>query len=203
MIAGRIYIENRKSLNGNVMDFIEVNEGKKFIDDGIPSLVVSKELTKLFFPDYQLKFTDKTIRDNIMWTRSKMEKRNEFERDILVFQENIFNKLIKKLSYRYLDIFSGDLSAIKTAISEIKENRNLIYINGNMIYVYDGGESVWGFSLNDSNYIGISNKKIIKLLNRENNVIISNADILNSFTKKRIENREYLLPYLFFSREIV
>jgi hypothetical protein len=58
---------------------------------------------------------------------------------------------------------------------------------------------VYGISLNDIEYLGISKNKILKLLKTNtSNIMIENSDFLSKKMKSLIKEDKILIPYFYF-----
>jgi hypothetical protein len=142
---------------------------------------------------------DKKISQNVSWTFDKTERRNEYERDLKQFNDSLIKIVRKNVKYEFFNIYIEPISRIKKLISFIKSSKiKYIYIFNDIIYMYYNN-IVYGISLNDIEYLGISKNKILKLLKTNtSNIMIENSDFLSKKMKSLIKEDKILIPYFYF-----
>jgi hypothetical protein len=142
---------------------------------------------------------DKKIGKNLYWTYTKLEKRNEFEKDLLMFNELVVSKLSNSVKYTFINIFCEPLARIKSIIGFIRNDSDKIfYLTDRHIYLYYEG-NVIGFSLDYTRYIGIKDDKIRSLIKEgKNNIILDNDNFISYKMKMFIPSCNILVPYLYF-----
>lgn len=194
---GRIFTKN-KSLK--VLELFEKTDDKEVLtDNSVPLLIVGKKLVQSLFPKEKIHILDKKIGNNVYWTYSLAEKRDEFEKDLEKFYETAIYNVSEAFTYTNVNILLLSLSRIKSMISFLMNGKKKIfYFSNNHVYIYYGEHKIIGFSLNDTNYIGIKTEKIVSLLKRnKNNTIITSDSFIPWKIKGKITDKTMLIPYLY------
>lgn len=173
-------------------DFVLVTDSLTNVDLSLPTLIVGWEEAKSFFPEANI--LNHTIKDDIMWTFSPRERRNEYERDCEEFKRRTIKVLSKKINYKYFNIFAESCDNIKKVIRYIKKKQSIIFVTYNMLYLLYG-EKIIGFSLDDAEYIGIKKEKIINLI--KGNKLIFNNSFLGEIDKRTFYDNNVIVPYLY------
>lgn len=196
MNIGRIISKNQ---NIETLDFVDVTDNHGSIDNFIPTLIIGKKKAEEIYGKEKVKVLDKRITHNVSWTFDKIERRNEYERDLKEFNDSLIKTVRKNIKYDFFNIYIEPLSRIKKLVSFIKSPKvKYIYIFNNHIYMYYQN-IVYGISLNDIEYLGINKKRILRLLKtNNNNIIIENNDFLSPKMKQIIKDDKILVPYLYF-----
>lgn len=196
MYIGRIISKNK---NIDTLDFVDVTENIGSIDNFIPTLIIGKKKAEDIYGKENIKVLDKKITDNISWTFDKVERRNEYERDLKAFNDSLIKTIKKNIKYEFFNIYIEPISRIKKLISFIKSPKiKYIYIFNSHIYMYYNN-IVYGISLSDIEYLGINKNRILKLLNsNSSNIIVENHDFLSKKMKQTIKDDKILVPYLYF-----
>ena len=196
MNIGRIISKNK---NIDTLDFVDVTENIGSIDNFIPTLIIGKKKAEDIYGKENIKVLDKKITDNVSWTFDKVERRNEYERDLKAFNDSLIKTIKRNIKYEFFNIYIEPISRIKKLISFIKSPKiKYIYIFNNHIYMYYNN-IVYGISLSDIEYLGINKNRILKLLNsNSSNIIIENNDFLSKKMKQTIKDDKILVPYLYF-----
>ncbi len=196
MNIGRIISKNQ---NIETLDFVDVTDNHGSIDNFVPTLIIGKKKAEEIYGKEKVKVLDKRITHNVSWTFDKIERRNEYERDLKEFNDSLIKTVRKNIKYDFFNIYIEPLSRIKKLISFIKSPKvKYIYIFNNHIYMYYQN-IVYGISLNDIEYLGINKKRILRLLKTNNsNIIIENNDFLSPKMKQIIKDDKILVPYLYF-----
>lgn len=196
MYIGRIISKNK---NIDTLDFVDVTENIGSIDNFIPTLIIGKKNAEDIYGKENIKVLDKKITDNVSWTFDKVERRNEYERDLKAFNDSLIKTIKKNIKYEFFNIYIEPISRIKKLISFIKSSKiKYLYIFNDHIYMYYNN-IVYGISLSDIEYFGINKNRILKLLNsNSSNIIIENNDFLSKKMKQTIKDDKILVPYLYF-----
>jgi hypothetical protein len=196
MNIGRIITKNK---NIDTLDFVDVTENIGSIDNFIPTLIIGKKKAEEIYGKDNIKVLDKKISQNVSWTFDKTERRNEYERDLKQFNDSLIKIVRKNVKYEFFNIYIEPISRIKKLISFIKSSKiKYIYIFNDIIYMYYNN-IVYGISLNDIEYLGISKNKILKLLKTNtSNIMIENSDFLSKKMKSLIKEDKILIPYFYF-----
>ena len=196
MNIGRI-ISNKENID--TLDFVDVTKNIGSIDNFIPTLIIGKKKAEEIYGKENIKVLDKKITNNVSWTFDKVDRRNEYERDLKVFNDSLIKTIKKKVKYEFFNIYIEPISRIKKLISFIKSPKiKYIYIFNDHIYMYYNN-IVYGISLSDIEYLGINKQRILKLFrSNNNNIIIENNDFLSKKMKQTIKDDKILVPYFYF-----
>lgn len=199
MFLGRIITSSK---NLQTIDFIDKTSSVSNIDPSIPTLIIGKEKAKEIYGKDKVHILDKEIIPNVFWTYSKMEKRTAFEEDLEAFNNLIIKRLNKEIKYYYFNIFTEKFSKIKKFIKYIENGPvKYIYKNKDHLYIYSS-KSVIGFSLRDTDYIGIDREKIIsRIKSNSNNIMIEDENFISDKMKRMVRNANILVPYLYFLQQ--
>ena len=201
MYLGRIIT---KSKNVETIDFVDVTYDKSLVENcTIPTLTIGKKNAIELVGKENVHFLDKKIRDNLYWTFAKTEQRNEYEHDLKKFNDMVLKKIVSGIEYKNLNIFIEPISKIKKFIHFMNGSaKKVIYSSYSMLYVYCKN-TVYGISLSDLEYIGVTRKKIYsKLYKNKNNIIITNDYFLTKEIKKCINGNKILVPYVYFLQNV-
>jgi hypothetical protein len=196
MNIGRI-ISNKENID--TLDFVDVTENIGSIDNFIPTLIIGKKKAEEIYGKENIKVLDKKITNNVSWTFDKVERRNEYERDLKAFNDSLIKTIKKNIKYEFFNIYIEPISRIKKLIAFIKSPKiKYIYIFNDHIYMYYKN-IVYGISLSDIQYLGINKNRILRLLNsNSSNIIVENNDFLTKKMRQIIKEDKILIPYLYF-----
>lgn len=203
MFIGRIICKNSNNIQFH-SDYINIigYSNDTVIKNDIPILIIGKELSETIFGKDKIKVLDRKIDKNLFWTYSKMEKRSEYENDLLKFNKYIINNVRNSCKYLNFNIFIEPLHRIKSFIKFIDNNYNkIIYYNNNHLYIYTPGSTscIVGLSLSDCEYIGINKDKILQRIKKnKSNIFIEDDNFMTKSLKKEFNNSKYIIPYLYF-----
>ena len=200
MFIGRIIT---KSKNVDTIDFVDITSDKSSVNgkDGcsIPTLVIGKKNIIDIVGENNVHYLDKKVANNLYWTFAKTEQRNEYERDLESFNKLLLDKLLHGVEYRYVNIFQRSLSDLKKFITfMLSPLDKAIYVSRDMMYIYCK-KVVYGVSLTDLNYVGITTEKVLKKIYKQrHNRVIYNDYFLKKSLRKQLNMSKILVPYLFF-----
>lgn len=197
MILGRILTKSKKI---ETIDYVEVTDDfSKATDTSIPTLIIGKTNVESLFGKDKIHYLDKRISNNVSWTFAKTERRNEFEKDLDKFNKLIINTLIKSISYKFVNIFTTELSDIKKLIRKIDDKTlKVAYVTQNTLYIYND-LMVYGLSIRDLDYVGISKEHLLSRLKKNKNVkLLTNNFFLKKTIKLKTDYSKILVPYLYF-----
>jgi hypothetical protein len=196
MYIGRI-ISNKENID--TLDFVDVTKNIGSIDNFIPTLIIGKKKAEEIYGKENIKVLDKKITNNVSWTFDKVERRNEYERDLKAFNDSLIKTIKKNIKYEFFNIYIEPISRIKKLISFIKSPKiKYIYIFNDHIYMYYNN-IVYGISLSNIQYLGINKNRILRLLNsNSSNIIVENHDFLSKKMRQIIKEDKILIPYLYF-----
>lgn len=194
---GRVITNGRKI---NTIDFVDKTSKYDSIDTSIPTLIIGKALAEKIYGKDKIHILTKKIEDNVFWTYSKTEKRNEFEADMEKFNAYIIKNMRSRLKYTYFSVLTNPFSKVKSLIKYISDKniKKVIYIYNKHLYIYSGKNLVLGLSLVETEYIGLNSEKIVtKIKKNPNNIIIENDYFLSYSMKIRLDDDFVVIPYLY------
>ena len=120
----------------------------------IPTLVVGWNIANELYPN-KIDVLNRKISDNVYWTYSKYERREEHEKDCQAFFSYVLNRFSENIAYDYFDIVLESDENKKAFVSELKNS--VFYENRNMIYVFICKKNlVLGISKVQLDYFGYS-----------------------------------------------
>lgn len=200
MYIGRV-VTNMKKID--TVDFVERTNKVDSIDQSIPTLIVGKELAESIYGKENIRMLNKKIDKNVYWTFTKLEKRNEFEKDIEAFNTMVIDCLENTVDYFFFNIFYEPISRVKKFITFVSNNeKKIVYVTDKHIYIYYN-KHVFGISLEQTRYLGISDEKILNLFKRgKSNVLIDNVDFMSYRMRKRLLGNNIIVPYLYFLKTV-
>ena len=169
----------------------------KVISD-IPTLIVGYHKTISIYGN-NFSILDWKIGDNIYWTYGRRERGDRFLEDIEKFKTLCLNYMIKTVDYRLFNILLESVDRKKEFLSYIKDKKDkIVYIDDDMVYLYEDNKHVMGFSLRDIEYSGGNKKKILSiLLSDEKNKVLNSKDVFNNEFNITLKNKPYIIPYLY------
>ena len=109
MYIGRIITKGK---NLETLDFVEVTTKFEKGDNSIPTLIIGKENAEKIYGKENIHVLDKKIEDNVYWTFGKLERRNDFERDLQSFNKLLLDNLLGSNIFNILFIL-GLIAIIK------------------------------------------------------------------------------------------
>ncbi len=197
MCIGTI-VTNSKNIETNflvcVTDKFDISRGVS-----TPTIIVGKNLAQDICGSENIHLLDRKISDNLYWTFAKTEQRSEYEKDLKEFNSKILDSLLRRITYKNLNIFMEPISTIKKFLNFMYGNsQKVIYASYNMLYVYCHG-TVYGVSMQDLQYAGITRSKVFKKLRiSADNTIITDYKFIDCSMKRFVEKHKMLVPYLYF-----
>ena len=191
------YIVSDRKLD-DIKEYVGLVKDISLADPTLPILIVGMKKAKEYAGD-KFSILNKKISDNVFWTFSRVERRQDFEKDILAFYKFIINNIINNINYYYINLYNIKYNRFKI-LYNILNNSSIIkyiYLKNDMVYIYYEGKNVLGFSLKMLSYTGNSKKKIyLKLKNAPNVIINFDSSEIPMMFKTDIRNSEYVVPYL-------
>ena len=178
------------------LDFIEVVSDYKLIEDKTkPILIIGLEEARKQSSSFSI--IEKKLDKNLFWTFGKREKKVDYDKDLVKFQEYVMKQNIDDIKYHYINLLKLNLSSIKRLINIINNNEiKYFYLKKNMIYMYYKN-MVTGISMEILSFDRINKKKIYsKLKNNKNNIIHTKEINLSENIKRLIVNKQYIMAYL-------
>jgi hypothetical protein len=167
-------------------------------DLNAPLLIIGYENALKFYGE-KFDILNKHIEEDkpIFWTFKKYEKRVEYEKDIKDFYSYIFLRINKKIKYYFISVFKFTLSKYKSFINIMNgEKEKIIYISKNTIYILLD-DIIYGFSIDELNFIGISCDKALQKINSFKNTAFVPKSFKVSNEIKALIGNDYLTPYLY------
>lgn len=196
MYIGRIYTKSSKV---ETLDYVNVTSDVSTFDTITPTLIIGKKNAEELYGKDKIHVLDKHITTNVSWTYAKNERRNEYEKDLSRFNDNLIKNMRKNVKYIFFNIFIEPLRRIKNLIKFIDSSKlKTVYITDSHIYIYYNN-IVYGISLDDIEYAGIGKEKVInRIKSNKYNIIVENSTFLSSRMKNYIKDDKILVPYLHF-----
>ena len=182
----------------NALGYIVTDRKLKNIN-GFVEQVNDISLADAKHPNYT-SILDKQLDDNVFWTFNRSESRSDLEEDLEKFYDIVYNNILNKIKYYYINIFKLRYSKIKKIYDIVFSlNPKTIYISNGVIYIpYDG--DILGVSLDVLEYCGIKREKIIKrILSNPNNRLYDDGNKFIFKLTKRLGNKKYAVPYFISS----
>lgn len=193
------YIANIVTKNKiDVNSFFYVSKTLEDVDVSLPTLIIGWKEVKEYFPDQDI--LDDKICDNIFWTFSKREKRHKFESDYEKFIQYVNKHIETVVNYRFFNYVLSTEQKRSNFINHLNKGNCSIYYNSRFLYVYDIANSMTlGVSLKDIEYIGINVKEFIKVLNKnDNNIVTDNLNFISEEAFQLIKDNIKIAPYLYY-----
>lgn len=191
------YVVSDRKLD-DLREYVGLVKDVSSADPTSPILIVGLKKAKEYAGD-KFSILNKRISENVFWTFSRVERRQDYEKDILLFYKFIINNIINNINYYYINFYKLKYNRFKI-LYNILFNKNInkfIYLKHDMVYLYYDNNHVLGFSLKMLSYIGISKKKIyLKIKNAPNTVINFDSSEIPMMFKTDIKNSDYVIPYL-------
>ena len=191
------YIVSDRKL-ADLREYVGLVDDVKAADPTLPILIVGLKKAKEYAGN-KFSILNKRISENVFWTFSRVERRQDFEKDIILFYKFIINNIINNINYYYINFNILKYNRFKI-IYNILYNKNItkfIYIKNDMAYLYYDNKHVFGFSLKMLDYSGIGKKKVyLKLKNAPNTIINFDSSEIPMMFKTEIKDFNYIVPYL-------
>jgi hypothetical protein len=192
-----MYVANIVTKNSlNVDKYFNVVESIGEIIQGLPTLIIGWDTVKTIKPDAD--FIDKKLDTDIFWTFKKNERRDIFEEDLYDFVNYSYNKLIKNIEYKFIDLISFNDSELKNTFKFIKKSKNVIgYKYNNMMYLYLDN-IIYGFDFKLVEYLDLDQQKTLEKIKSYCLVFLEGNDILIEYKDiiEMLNNEVKYIPYL-------
>ena len=144
-------------------------------------------------------FIDKKLSDDIFWTFKKTERRDIFEEDLYNFINYSYNRLIKNIKYRFIDLIQYSESELKDTFKKIKKSENVIgYKYQNMLYIYIDN-IIYGVDTKLIKYIGHDLESTLNKIISYFDVFLEKEEILIEYKDiiDVLNNEVKYIPYLY------
>lgn len=188
------YIVTDRIMKG-IDGFVEQVKDVQMADSTKPILIVGWEKAKAM-PQYT-SILERKLDENLYWTFGKTESRQDLEIDLQRFYKLIYDKVLSKIRYYYINVINIKYNKIKKLIEYIYSPIDKhIYVSGEMVYISYMSNGILGISLTILEYCGIQKAKVMKKLAacRYNHIIEANTKYLYKL-KKVLANKKYAVPY--------
>jgi hypothetical protein len=195
MILG--YIVTDKKLKG-IDGFVEQVDDISLADATKPILIVGWKKAKEH-PKYS-SVLEKQLDDNLYWTFGKSESRADFEEDLRIFYNIIYNNILNNINYYYINIIKLKYSNIKKLYNIILNSDEVknIYLSNSLLYIpYE--RTILGLSLSVLEYCGIPTDKVLNKIKSKGINIIEDNGKLTFKLSKQLGNNKYAIPYFISS----
>lgn len=187
----------------DIVEFIEVTNDVTKVNDTIPTLIVGKKNAESLFGRENVHVLDKKIKENLWWTFSLLERRDEFENDIAIFNKMVINNIGRNITYSFFNLFTENIGRIKKFITFMKNNESkIIYSTDRHLYIFYK-HFVFGLSLDQTDFLGVKKEKIIKILNSVQSIVMLNDKSLTTSIKRMSADNIYLIPYFFYLKNVL
>ena len=193
MIAANIVTNT----NINIDKYFNVVKTLDEIVQGLPTLIIGWDIVKTINPEAD--FIDKKLSDDIFWTFKKTERRDIFEEDLYNFINYSYNRLIKNIKYRFIDLIQYSESELKDTFKKIKKSENVIgYKYQNMLYIYIDN-IIYGVDTKLIKYIGHDLESTLNKIISYFDVFLEKEEILIEYKDiiDVLNNEVKYIPYLY------
>lgn len=190
------YIISKTKIKNN-FQFVEVVDDISKVENDKPYLIVGLSEAKKIASD-KFSILHKELGNGNYWTFGRTEKRDEFEKDVIKFYNNILNYNINNIKYKYINILNINYNILKRLLKLCYYSKyKYIYIWNDMIYVLCKENNVIGISLSMLEYCGYKKEKILdRIKSNKYNIICDTDECISYKIKQRIKNKDYVVPYI-------
>lgn len=164
-----------------------------------PTLIIGKKNAESIFGKENIKVLNRNIKDNIVWTYAKNERRDDYLEGIKNFNSFVFDGLKQKVKYKYFDVFHTNYSTVRDFILYMgNKQRKVAYLKKEHIYFYTKN-SVYGLDLRECEYLGVKKEKIVNIIKNAKNI-----SFVSDLKENSLELDEYLssnaclIPYIYY-----
>ena len=164
-----------------------------------PTLIIGKKNAESIFGKENIKVLNRNIKDNVIWTYAKNERRDDYLEGIKNFNSFVFDALKQKVKYKYFDVFHTNYSTVRDFILYMgNKQRKVAYLKKEHIYFYTKN-SVYGLDLRECEYLGIKKEKIINIFKNAKNIsFVSNLEENSLELDEYLSSNAYLIPYIYY-----
>nr|DAG50388.1 MAG TPA: hypothetical protein [Bacteriophage sp.] len=164
-----------------------------------PTLIIGKKNAESIFGKENIKVLNRNIKDNVIWTYAKNERRDDYLEGIKNFNSFVFDALKQKVKYKYFDVFHTNYSTVRDFILYMgNKQRKVAYLKKEHIYFYTKN-SVYGLDLRECEYLGIKKEKIINIIKNAKNIsFVSNLEENSLELDEYLSSNAYLIPYIYY-----
>ena len=164
-----------------------------------PTLIIGKKNAESIFGKENIKVLNRNIKDNIVWTYAKNERRDDYLEGIKNFNSFVFDALKQKVKYKYFDVFHTNYSTVRDFILYMgNKQRKVAYLKKDHIYFYTKN-SVYGLDLRECEYLGIKKEKIVNIIKNAKNIsFVSDLKENSLELDEYLSSNAYLIPYIYY-----
>lgn len=164
-----------------------------------PTLIIGKKNAESIFGKENIKVLNRNIKDNIVWTYAKNERRDDYLEGIKKFNSFVFDALKQKVKYKYFDVFHTNYSTVRDFILYMgNKQRKVAYLKKEHIYFYTKN-SVYGLDLRECEYLGIKKEKIVNIIKNAKNIsFVSDVKENSLELDEYLSSNAYLIPYIYY-----
>lgn len=164
-----------------------------------PTLIIGKKNAESIFGKENIKVLNRNIKDNVIWTYAKNERRDDYLEGIKNFNSFVFDALKQKVKYKYFDVFHTNYSTVRDFILYMgNKQRKVAYLKKEHIYFYTKN-SVYGLDLRECEYLGIKKEKIVNIIKNAKNIsFVSNLEENSLELDEYLSSNAYLIPYIYY-----
>lgn len=164
-----------------------------------PTLIIGKKNAESIFGKENIKVLNRNIKDNVIWTYAKNERRDDYLEGIKNFNSFVFDALKQKVKYKYFDAFHTNYSTVRDFILYMgNKQRKVAYLKKEHIYFYTKN-SVYGLDLRECEYLGIKKEKIVNIIKNAKNIsFVSNLEENSLELDEYLSSNAYLIPYIYY-----
>lgn len=166
-----------------------------------PTLIIGKKNAESIFGKENIKVLNRNIKDNIVWTYAKNERRDDYLEGIKNFNSFVFDALKQKVKYKYFDVFHTNYSTVRDFILYMGNKQcKVAYLKKEHIYFYTKN-SVYGLDLRECEYLGVKKEKIVKIIKNAKNIsFVSDLKENSLELEEYLSSNAYLIPYIYYLR---
>lgn len=178
------------------------------LDTNIPTIIIGWNKVKELFPNQ--KITNKVITDNICWTFSEKEKRNDNTSDLNKFKKDCIKTFGSKYKYFFLNPFEIKFSNIKKIINKINQIENKVYFFDGTTFFILVDNVIFGLNTNFLELTSITEEKIKmwlknnkfeifdkkQIFNIEGININHNVHLIPPLNRENIYEKEFIIGYI-------
>ena len=177
-------------------ELYNVVSDKNSLIEGIPTLVVGWEFTKLNYPKASI--IDWKICDGVYWTFGNRERRSVFEERTNKFRDMAVNSFIKSVKYHNINMLTATNEEKETFMRSLVCSEGIkVFYNFGMVYIYNPCEDiVYGVSLREVDFIGKNGKDFLTDVYKMENSEAITTENLSPQVKFAFRNCNYIFPYL-------
>lgn len=193
IIVGNII--SKESLTGIPNNFNQITDLPKSYE--IPNIIIGWGLTKKLFPEASI--LKKKIKDNLYWTFSPTEKRNNFENDLKKYIEKSYKDFIKGIKFLSIDPIIHKINSTEELILKIKNlTDGFAYLyDSKVVYVYHNN-IIYSIDLEQIDFIGFNRIEILDETKKLMELFEDDIKIISKF-KNEIKYLDIrYIPYLIF-----